>query len=74
MPNLNSLAKFLRNPLSEQCLLPIKNIVIPGQHPAKFVHNAGSPPPRPPRLNAIPKFMLHRFARVRKAKNTLLRN
>ncbi len=74
MPNLDSLAKFLWNPLPEQSLLPIENVVIPGPHPTKVFHNAGSPPPRLPRLNAIPKFVLHGFTRMRKAKNTLLGN
>ena len=74
MPNLDFFTKFLRNTLPKNCLLPIECIIIFGPHSAKIVHNSGSPTPRPPSLDAIPKFMLHGLARMRKTKNTLLRN
>ena len=74
MPNLDCLTKFLRNPLPKHRLLPIESIIIPGPHPAKIVHNTGSPSPRPPSLDTISKFMFYGFARMRKTKNALLRN
>ena len=74
MPNLDRLAKLLWDPLPKHCLFPSESIIIPDPHPAKLVYDTSRPSPRPPRLDIIPKFVIHRFASIRVTKYALLRN
>jgi hypothetical protein len=46
--------------------------LFPSSNFAKFMHNKRGPPPCPPSLNAIPKFILDRLVCAREAKNILL--
>lgn len=58
---------FLRILLSEQNLLPVQAIIVTSSNRTQFMCVSS---PRPYGLNAIPKFVSDRFARVREAKNT----
>jgi hypothetical protein len=72
VPNFGLRAILIRDPFPKESLFPIEAIVVARVNPTKFMHDISSPPPCPPSLNTIPKFMLDRLASVRKAKNALL--
>ena len=59
VPNLSLFDKLLRNFFSpKESTFPMITIIVANSNPTKFMHNAGGPPPNPPRLNAIPKLVL----------------
>ena len=74
VPNFHFLDKLLRNPLPQKGFAPMKAIMITGTDPAKIMHNENGPPLSSPGLNAIPKCMLNRYAHVRIAKHTILKD
>ena len=50
----------------------MKSIIVASSNPTKFMHDASGPPSNSLSLNAIPKLVLNKFARVGKAKDALL--
>ena len=61
VPNFDLRATLLGEPFPKERLFPIEGIVVARTNPTKFMHDVGGPPPCPPSLDAIPKFVLDRL-------------
>ena len=74
VPNFDLRAILLGKPFTEESLFLIETIIVTRFHPTKFIHDVGGPPPHPPNLDTIPKFIFDRLTSIGKTKNTLFRN
>ena len=66
--------KFLGNSFIEQCLLPIKIVIITSSYPIELMHDKCGPSPSPPSLNVVLDLVFDWFTYVREAKGAWFGN
>ena len=74
VPNFDLLAKFLWNPIPEQCFFLVEGVIVARSNSTQFVRDECGPSPCPSSLDAIPILIFNQLACVREAKVTLLRD